>query len=143
MEVKDIVPSKDVRMVTLQRKIESAKSPEERERFEKEKFELLQGREQVIKSMREIVSKCTNSNEEVEKIMHGKSHAYTTREYKEVAEYYKYQSAMEHLYLFSNLLEEKVTVERIKTAIDEVGAAMRAEKKKEMDQPKEIEQEKM
>ncbi|MCI4386544.1 hypothetical protein PGIGA_G00063620 [Pangasianodon gigas] len=144
MEGQDIVANKDVHMVILQKKIQSAKTPEEKERFEKQKFELLQGRELVINSMRQIVTKCTDSAEVTERVLHGKSRAHTSLEYKEVAEYYKekcfdwhdakYQSAMEHLYLFANLLEEKVTVERIKKAIDEVGVAMKAKKEEEMEQ---------
>lgn len=42
MEVRDVVANKDVHLVILQKKIESAKTPEEKERFEKQKFELLQ-----------------------------------------------------------------------------------------------------
>ncbi|KAB5548861.1 hypothetical protein PHYPO_G00060580 [Pangasianodon hypophthalmus] len=144
MEVQDVVANKDAHIVILQKKIQSAKTPEEKERFEKQKFELLQGREMVINSMRQIVTKCTDSAEVTERVLHGKSRAYSSLEYKEVAEYYKekcfdwhdtkYQSAMEHLYLFANLLEEKVTVERIKKAIDEVGVAMKAKKEEEMEQ---------
>lgn len=103
--------------------------------------------------MHQIVTKCAGSPEATEKILHRKSGAYSSQEYKEVAEHYKekcfnwhetkvkiplpcckcrrvqvhrvvlhlftrrllhfqYRSAMEHLYLFANLLEEKVAVER-------------------------------
>ncbi|XP_060792199.1 legumain-like [Neoarius graeffei] len=146
MEVQDVVANKDVAVVILEKKIQNAKNPEEKERFEKEKFELLQGRELVIKSMKQIVAKCTDSPEVAERVLNGKSQAYSRPEYKEVAEYYKgkcfnwheskYQSAMHHLYLFANLIEEKVTVERIKNAIDEVGGAMRAEKELEKSEEK-------
>ncbi|KAG7321446.1 hypothetical protein KOW79_015861 [Hemibagrus wyckioides] len=111
------------------------------EQFEKQMFELHQGREMVIKSMKQVVEKCTDSDEAMQEILHGRSQAYASREYKEVVEHYrekcfdwheaKYQSSMDHLYLFANLLDKKVSVERIKNAIDEVGAAMRAEKEKE------------
>ncbi|KAM9451662.1 legumain-like isoform 1-T2 [Clarias gariepinus] len=144
---RDIVANKDVAFVILQKKIQSAKTPEEKERYEKERFDLMQGRELVIKSMNQIVTKCTNSPEEFEKILHGKSKAHGTREYKEVAEHYKekcfnwhetkYHSAMEHLYLFANLLEEKVSVERIKSAIDEVGEEMKTKMENEKEQGQE------
>ncbi|XP_058271514.1 legumain-like [Hemibagrus wyckioides] len=141
MEVQDVVANKDVAMMILQKKIQSAKTPEEKEQFEKQMFELHQGREMVIKSMKQVVEKCTDSDEAMQEILHGRSQAYASREYKEVVEHYrekcfdwheaKYQSSMDHLYLFANLLDKKVSVERIKNAIDEVGAAMRAEKEKE------------
>ncbi|XP_017347726.1 legumain [Ictalurus punctatus] len=144
MDARDFVANKDVAIAILQKKIQSAKTPEEKERFEKQKFELLQGKELVIKSMKQIVTKCTDSPEDADQVLHGKSKSYTRPEYKEVAEYYKekcfnwhetkYQSAMDHLYLFANLLEKNVTVERIKNAIDEVGVAMKTEMEKEMEQ---------
>lgn len=42
MEVQDIVANKDVAMMILQKKIQSAKTPEEKEEFEKQMFELHQ-----------------------------------------------------------------------------------------------------
>lgn len=42
MEARDIVANKDVARVLLQKKIQSAKTPEEKEKFEKEMFELMQ-----------------------------------------------------------------------------------------------------
>ncbi|KAK3524376.1 hypothetical protein QTP70_028017 [Hemibagrus guttatus] len=141
MEVKDVVANKDVAMMILQKNIQSAKTPEEREQYEKQVFELHQGKEMVIKSMQQIVEKCTDSKEAMHDILHGKSQEYASLEYKEVVEHYrekcfnwhetKYQSSMDHLYIFANLLHKKVPVERIKNAIDEVGAAMRAKMEKE------------
>lgn len=48
-----------------------------------------QGKELVIKSMKQIVTKCTDSPEDADQVLHGKSKSYTRPEYKEVAEYYK------------------------------------------------------
>lgn len=42
MDVPDLVANRDVCMVLLQKKIQNAKTPEEREQFEKQKFELHQ-----------------------------------------------------------------------------------------------------
>lgn len=42
MDARDFVANKDVAIAILQKKIQSAKTPEEKERFEKQKFELLQ-----------------------------------------------------------------------------------------------------
>lgn len=42
MEAQEMVASKDVHLVILQKKIQSAKTQEERERFEKEQSELIQ-----------------------------------------------------------------------------------------------------
>lgn len=39
---RDIVANKDVAFVILQKKIQSAKTPEEKERYEKERFDLMQ-----------------------------------------------------------------------------------------------------
>lgn len=41
MAARSIVANKDVSLVILETKIQSAKTPEEKERFEKEQFELL------------------------------------------------------------------------------------------------------
>ncbi|XP_027012888.1 legumain-like [Tachysurus fulvidraco] len=151
MDVPDLVANRDVHMMLLQRKIQNANTPEEREQFEKQKFELHQGRDLVVQSMQQIVEKCTDSNEAFQEVLHGQSKAYSTKQYKEVAEHYrekcfdwhdkKYQTVMDHLYLFANLLDKKVTVERIKNAIEEVGTDMRAKmEKKENEEENEMEQ---
>ncbi|TSL04279.1 Legumain [Bagarius yarrelli] len=137
MEIGDVVANKDVPMAMLQKRIQSAKTPEQRALYEKQLFELHQGKQRVIQSMQRIVEKCTDSNEAFQQVLHGQSQAYATKEYKEVVEHYrekcfdwhetKYLSSMDHLYLFANLLEMEVSVERIKNTIEEVGAAMRAE----------------
>ncbi|XP_066501240.1 legumain-like [Hoplias malabaricus] len=136
MEPQDCVASPDVPVVILQKKIQSAKSPEDKAKFEKQLDDLTQARELVKASMRQIVEKCTDSPEQAQKVFNGKSSAYNSIEYKEVVEYLKakalnwhdpkYQTALQQLYLFANLLEEKVPVERIKAAIDEVSAGLKA-----------------
>ncbi|XP_017554107.1 legumain-like isoform X2 [Pygocentrus nattereri] len=130
MEPKDCVASHDVPVAILQKKILSARSPEDKARFEKELDELIQAREIVRDAMNQIVEKCTDSPEEAQQVMKGKSSAHSSKTYKEVVEYFrkkgfnwhdpKYQTALQHLYVFANLIEKKVPVERIKAAIDEV-----------------------
>lgn len=43
----------------------------------------------IIKSMKQIVEKCTDSDEAMQEILHGRSQAYASREYKEVVEHYR------------------------------------------------------
>ncbi|KAI4878786.1 hypothetical protein NFI96_028781 [Prochilodus magdalenae] len=138
MEPQDCVASPDVPVAILQKKILSAKSPEDKARYEKELDELIKAREVIRDSMHQIVEKCTGSPEQAQQVLNAKSSAYSTKEYKEVVEYFKnkgfnwhvpkYQTALQHLYLFANLIEEKVPVERIKAAIDEVSVNLRTEK---------------
>ncbi|KAL6470071.1 hypothetical protein MHYP_G00211900 [Metynnis hypsauchen] len=138
MEPQDCVASHDVPVAILQKKILSAKSPEDKARFEKELDELIQAREIVRDAVHQIVEKCTDSPEQAQQVLKGKSSAYSSEKYKEVVEYFKkkgfnwhdpkYQTALQHLYVFANLLEEKVPVERIKAAIDEVSINLKKER---------------
>ncbi|XP_007254229.1 legumain [Astyanax mexicanus] len=134
MEPRDCVANQDVAVALLQKKILSAKSAEDKAKYEKEMAELMQSRELVRDVMHKIVEKSTDSPEEYEQVLHAKSTAYSTKEYKEVLEYFrehsldwhnpKYQTLLQHLHLFSNLLEAKVPVERIKSSIDKVSAGL-------------------
>lgn len=138
MEPRDCVANQDVPVAILQKKILSAKTPEDKARYEKDLEELMRSKELVRDVVHKIVEKSTDSTEHAKRVMNAKSTAYSTKTYKEVVEYFrakafdwhdpKYQTALQHLHLFSNLLEENVPVERIKTAIDEVSATVREQK---------------
>ncbi|XP_072518147.1 legumain-like [Salminus brasiliensis] len=138
MEPRDCVANQDVPVAILQKRILSAKSPEDKRKLEKKMDELMQSRELVRDVMHQIVEKSTDSAEHAHRVMNSKSSAYTSKPYKDVVEYFraksfdwhdpKYQTTLQHLYLFSNLLGEKVPVERIKAAIDEVTATLKEEK---------------
>lgn len=126
----DVVVSSDVPIMILQKKIKSAKTPVEAEKLKNDLNELMRIREVIQRSVMEIIKKSTNSEEQTLRVQTGCAEVTNHKMYREVIEYYKvkcfnwhdskYEYAVHQLHLFANLCEEKVPVERIKTAIDDV-----------------------
>ncbi|XP_030638656.1 legumain [Chanos chanos] len=135
MDIQDCVANKDVEVAILQKKIQSAKSPEEESRLKQELQDVMTTKEVIRDSVRHIVEKSADSPEQAERVLNSKSGDCMSRMYRDVVEYYKakcfnwhepkYQSAIHHMYLFANLCEEKIPVERIKSAIDEVSVGLK------------------
>ncbi|MBN3318819.1 LGMN protein, partial [Atractosteus spatula] len=136
--VDPVVKSSDVPVVTLQNKIQSAKTPEEKEKLKKDLDDLMQTRELIRASVIQIIEKSTDSKEQAQSIQtSGQADITNYKVYREVTEYYKqkcfnwhnpkYAYALHQLHLFSNLCEANVPVERIKTAIDVVSENLKKE----------------
>ncbi|XP_036407416.1 legumain-like isoform X2 [Megalops cyprinoides] len=138
MEVKDCVPNPDARVAVMQRRIQSAGSPAEKEKLERELHEHMQTREAVRASVIQVIEKATDSKEQALHVQSATSVDITNpKMYKEVVEYYKvkcfnwhepkYEFAMHFMHLFANLCREQTSLERIKSAIDDVSESLKRE----------------
>ncbi|KAI1902697.1 hypothetical protein AGOR_G00018680 [Albula goreensis] len=127
----DRVANPDVPVAILQKKIQSAESPAEKEKLEGELHELMQTREAIRDSVVQIIQKSTDSEEQAQRVQNAKSTEITNpKAYKDIVEYYKkkcfnfhepkYEYALRQMSLLASLSQEQPSVERIKTAIDEV-----------------------
>ncbi|KAL7853825.1 hypothetical protein AOLI_G00206690 [Acnodon oligacanthus] len=102
MEPQDCVASHDIPVAILQEKILSARSPEDKARSEKELDELIKARE--IETLCAKLWKSFNWHDP------------------------KYQTALQHAYVFANLIKKKVPVERIEAGIHEVSIKPKKER---------------
>ncbi|KAG7461602.1 hypothetical protein MATL_G00192940 [Megalops atlanticus] len=138
MEVKDCVANPDARVALLQRRIQSAGSHAEKEKLERELYEHMQTREAVRASVIQVIQKATDSKEQALHVQSAKSTDITNpKMYREVVEYYKvkcfnwhepkYEFALQFMHLFANLCREQTSLERIKTAIDDVSESLKRE----------------
>ncbi|KAL3875923.1 hypothetical protein ACJMK2_033827 [Sinanodonta woodiana] len=129
---KDAVPSEDVPLAILERRLEAAASQTQREQLEEQLRDLIKSRESVKTTIKKIASFATNDHVQTHRVMYsGVRHALNSWDcYKYVLKHLaatcpqlnipKNDYALRHLYVLVNLCEERVPAETIKEAITKV-----------------------
>ncbi|XP_051889885.1 legumain-like [Pristis pectinata] len=131
----DTVPQCDVPVALLQNRIKAAKDPEEREKLQKDLDHLLEVRELIRQTVRQIVTLATDSGEQAERVLTTKQSLAERENYRAAVEYFRircfdwhkpeYEYARHQLSPFVNLCVEQVPLTRIKEAIDQVSEKLK------------------
>lgn len=125
----------DVPVTLLENRIKAAKDPEEKEKLQKDLDHLLEVRELIRQTVREIVTLATDSEEQAERVLGPKKRLTERENYRSAVEYFQmrcfdwhnpeFEYALHQLSPFVNLCVEKIPLTRIKEAIDQVSEKLK------------------
>ncbi|XP_078275706.1 legumain-like [Rhinoraja longicauda] len=135
MAAMETVAQCDVPVTLLENRIKAAKDPEEKEKLQKDLDHLLEVRELIQQTVREIVTLATDSEEQAERVLTAKKHLTERENYRAAVEYFQkrcfdwhnpeYEYARHQLSPFVNLCVEQIPLARIKEAIDQVSEKLK------------------
>uniref|UniRef100_UPI00398F22E4 legumain-like n=1 Tax=Pristiophorus japonicus TaxID=55135 RepID=UPI00398F22E4 len=125
----------DVPVAILQNRIKAAKYPEETAKLQKDLDQLLETRELIRQTVRQIVRLATDSEQQAERTLTTKQRLTERENYRAAVEYFQlqcfdwnkqeYEYALHQLSPFVNLCEERIPLIRIKEAIDQVSEKLK------------------
>ncbi|XP_006632647.2 legumain [Lepisosteus oculatus] len=130
IEDPDLIPSPDVPLAILKRKLMATNDIAKAKAYLEEINTHLKVRELLREAMKRVVQTITNSRDRTEQILSDRQDLTQHQCYKTAAEHFKhncfnwhtpkYEYALRHLYVLVNLCEEGFAVDRIQMAMDEV-----------------------
>jgi len=124
--MEDAVPAPDVPLISVEKQLIAAETDEERRKLSDHLRRMIEMREHVSSVVDQIAEDATESKEQKQRVLTKPAEPDDWNCYEEVAERFSTtcfnlgqdEYALRHVYVLSNLCEEKISVEKIVDAID-------------------------